>query len=385
MEFDKNKIKLKIAISKIKEENDIVMENKTKNIFKTVATAIIGILLSTGVAFAGSKVVEKVWKTPEKIQLSSGDNEELTKITEESKKENITEEDAKKVAIEKLNQIGFNSNIIGTNHYKEIDSTKIMYRFDTKDNYEITIDGQTGDFFDIWNNNKNTQDTSKYITEEQAKELANKYYKLFGYKDGEYEITHVHSVNNEGIQTGAGFRMTVIYNKKYGEVYNPYESISIIVESKNMELELFRVENTPFDNNEVTIKEQEAIDIAIKEDQNVKTNKIEETKAKLMVVKMNADAYDRKNNTEEYQEMVKLLKGFLRYDDEGNERIYAPSLIAIKNGKILEFDDTRYWDNKKYDSAEEFWQSADLKPMKEKITKMINEVNEKSACTADCD
>ena len=94
---------------------------------------------------------------------------------------------------------------------------------------------------------------------------------------------------------------------------------------------------------------------------------------------------DRKNNSEEYQEMVKLLKGFLRYDDEGNERIYAPSLIAIKNGKILEFDDTRYWDNKKYDSAEEFWQSADLKPMKEKITKMINEVNEKSACTADCD
>lgn len=94
---------------------------------------------------------------------------------------------------------------------------------------------------------------------------------------------------------------------------------------------------------------------------------------------------DRKNNTEEYQEMVKLLKGFLRYDDEGNERIYAPSLIALKNGKILEFDDTRYWDNKKYDSAEEFWQSADLKPMREKITKMINEVNEKSACTADCD
>ena len=32
MEFDKNKIKFKIAISKIKEENDIVMENKTKNI-----------------------------------------------------------------------------------------------------------------------------------------------------------------------------------------------------------------------------------------------------------------------------------------------------------------------------------------------------------------
>ena len=105
MEFDKNKIKLKIAISKIKEENDIVMENKTKNIFKTVATAIIGILLSTGVAFAGSKVVEKVWKTPEKIQLSSGDNEELTKIIEESKKENITEENVPEIIEESKEEI----------------------------------------------------------------------------------------------------------------------------------------------------------------------------------------------------------------------------------------------------------------------------------------
>ena len=329
------KVKMKIAISKVKEENDIVMENKTKNIFKTVATAIIGILLSTGVAFAGSKVVKKVWKTPEKIQLSSGDNEELTKITEESKKENITEEDAKKVAIEKLNQIGFNSNIIGTNHYKEIDSTKIMYRFDTKDNYEITIDGQTGEFYDIWNNNKYTQDTSKYITEEQAKELANKYYKLFGYKDGEYEITHVQSVNNEGTQTGAGFRMTVIYNKKYGDVYNPYESIGIVVESKNMELAVFRVENTPFDNNEVTIKEQEAIDIAIKEDQNVKTNKIEKTKAKLMVVKMNADAYDRKNNTEKHYEAMQTT------DYPTEERNYYAVENRVRRAwvVVLEYED----------------------------------------------
>ena len=166
MEFDKNKIKTKIAISKIKEENDIVMEKKkTRSILKTVVTTVLGIILSAGFVFAGTTVYEKVWKTPEKIQLSSGDYEEITKVTEESKKENMSEEEAKKVAIEKLNQIGFNSNIVGTNHYKEMDSTKIMYRFDTEDNYEISIDGRTGEFFDIWDNNKNIQDTSKYMTE----------------------------------------------------------------------------------------------------------------------------------------------------------------------------------------------------------------------------
>ncbi len=302
MEFDKNKIKTKIAISKIKEENDIVMEKrKTRGVFKTVATAMAGIILSTGVVFAGTKVYETIWKTPEKIQLSTDNFDE---VTEESKKKNISEDDAKKIAIQKLNQIGFNSNIVRTNHYKEIDPDKIMYRFNTQDNYEITIDGQTGEFFDIWDNNKNTQDTSKYITEDQAKELANKYYKLFGYKEGEYEITDVQSVNNEGTQTGSGFRMTVTYNKKYGEVYNPYEYIAITIESKNMNLEMFRVQNIPFDNNKVVITESDAIKIALKEDEKIKTNKVESTKAKLMVVKMNADAYDRINNTDKHYEAM---------------------------------------------------------------------------------
>ena len=171
MEFDKNKVKFKIAISKINEENDIVMENKTKGIFKTVATALAGIVLSTGVVFAGTMVYENIWKTPEKIQLSSGDFEEITKITEESKKENMSEEKAKEIAIKKLNEIGFNHNIVGTNHYKKFDSNTIIYRFDTEDNYEISIDGQTGEFFDIWNNNKNNQDINVTITEEEAKEI----------------------------------------------------------------------------------------------------------------------------------------------------------------------------------------------------------------------
>ena len=305
MEFNKNKIKTKIAISKIKEENDIVMEKKkTRNILKTVVTAIAGIILSAGFVFAGTAVYERVWKTPEKIQLSSGNYEEITKVTEESKKENISEEDAKKVAIEKLNQIGFNSNIVSINHFKEIDSTKILYRFDTEDNYEITIDGQTGQFLEIWDNNKNIQDTSKYMTEEQAKELANKYYKLFGYKEGEYEITKVLSVNNEGKDRGPGFRIYVTYNKKYGDVYNPHEYITVTLESKNMKMAMFRVSNISFDNNETVITEQDAINIALKEDKKVAKNKVKNTKTKLMVVKMNADAYDRINNTDKHYEAM---------------------------------------------------------------------------------
>lgn len=300
----KEKLKTKIAISQIKNEEEKAMNKKGNFIFKNIGIAACVLMSLTGVVFAGSKVIENIWKTPEKVQISSGDLEEITKITEESKQENMTEEKAKEIAINKLNEIGFNSNIVGTNHYKEFDSNKIWYRFDTEDNYEISIDGQTGEFFDIWNNNRNTQDTKKYMTEEQAKELANKYYKLFGYKEGEYEITDVQSVNNEGNDKGPGFRMTVTYNKKYGDVYNPYEYISITLESKNMEMDMFRVDNIPFDNNEVVITENEAVNIALKEDEKIETNKVESTKAKLMVVKMNADAYNRINYKDKYYEAM---------------------------------------------------------------------------------
>lgn len=300
----KEKLKTKIAISQIKNEEEKAMNKKENFIFKNIGIAACVLMSLTGVVFAGSKVIENIWKTPEKVQISSGDLEEITKITEESKQENMTEEKAKEIAINKLNEIGFNSNIVGTNHYKEFDSNKIWYRFDTEDNYEISIDGQTGEFFDIWNNNRNTQDTKKYMTEEQAKELANKYYKLFGYKEGEYEITDVQSVNNEGNDKGPGFRMTVTYNKKYGDVYNPYEYISITLESKNMEMDMFRVDNIPFDNNEVVITENEAVNIALKEDEKIEINKVESTKAKLMVVKMNADAYNRINDKDKYYEAM---------------------------------------------------------------------------------
>lgn len=300
----KEKLKTKIAISQIKNEEEKAMNKKGNFIFKNIGIAACVLMSLTGVVFAGSKVIENIWKTPENVQISSGDLEEITKITEESKQENMTEEKAKEIAINKLNEIGFNSNIVGTNHYKEFDSNKIWYRFDTEDNYEISIDGQTGEFFDIWNNNRNTQDTKKYMTEEQAKELANKYYKLFGYKEGEYEITDVQSVNNEGNDKGPGFRMTVTYNKKYGDVYNPYEYISITLESKNMEMDMFRVDNIPFDNNEVVITENEAVNIALKEDEKIETNKVESTKAKLMVVKMNADAYNRINDKDKYYEAM---------------------------------------------------------------------------------
>lgn len=43
----------------------------------------------------------------------------------------------------------------------------------------------------------------------------------------------------------------------------------------------------------------------------------------------------RKENSKDYQKIVKIVKNFLMKDDEGNERIFVPDVYAVKNGKIL--------------------------------------------------
>lgn len=319
----KEKLKIKIAISQIKNEESKAMNKKEKFILKNIGIAACTILSLTGVAFAGSKVIENIWKTPQKIENPTAI------ITEKSKRENITEEEAKEIAIKKLQEIGFNTNIIGTNHYKEIDSDLIGYRFQTEDNYEITINGKTGEFYNIWNNKKNQQDEKIEITEEEAKNVANEYYKLFGFKEGEYEITSIWSNNKEGSGKGPGYKIDITYNKKYGNIYNPYECIAISIESKNKNFYYFRVENIPFDNNETVITEDEAIQIALKEDEKIETNKIVETKAKKMIVKMNANAYERTNNKEKYYEAMQTVN----YPNE--ERNYYNIEDKVRNAWVV--------------------------------------------------
>ena len=47
----------------------------------------------------------------------------------------------------------------------------------------------------------------------------------------------------------------------------------------------------------------------------------------------------RSNNTKEYQKIVEILKDLLPYDDNGNKKVFVPTVIFVKNGKIIALDD----------------------------------------------
>ena len=92
---------------------------------------------------------------------------------------------------------------------------------------------------------------------------------------------------------------------------------------------------------------------------------------------------DRKNNTDDYKKTVELLKDYLKYDDEGNKRIYVPAVIAVNKGKIVGFDDETSYDTKGYENPQDYWENEDLDALKEKLACMMRDC-EKNVCTSSC-
>ena len=80
---------------------------------------------------------------------------------------------------------------------------------------------------------------------------------------------------------------------------------------------------------------------------------------------------DRTNNTDNYLKIVSILKEYLQYDEEGNKRIYAPSIITLKKGEIVGFDDETAWDTKGFSKPDDYWTEEEVKELKTKLEKMI--------------
>ena len=91
---------------------------------------------------------------------------------------------------------------------------------------------------------------------------------------------------------------------------------------------------------------------------------------------------DRKNNTEDYQKIVEILKDHLQYDDEGNKRVYVPAVIVVSKGEIIGFNDETSYDTKGFENPEDYWTEEEISDLKLNLTDMINQVLD-NKCT-DC-
>lgn len=306
MEFDKNKIKLKIAISKIKEENDIVMESKTRKVLKTIGAVIAGVVLSTGVVFAGTKVYESIWKEPQKITADEMKNElPPENITDEEKKELITEEVAKEKGLEILNKLGYENQTINRIELKRGYDEDITsyYMIKTKYGYEeglmVQINAQNGNFIyfaDMDLKYKHLK-TQKLSDDEIAKVAQNVYNEL-GIEENEYKLADT-SIDNYYFENQSNDLLGANFYKYYDGVANKYESFSVSFLSVNDDIFLNTVqigEDKSFQNNEVVISKEDAIEIAKNKEKEFSNYDITNVKCELSIEKMNSFIYQIENN-----------------------------------------------------------------------------------------
>ena len=212
------KVKMKIAISNVKEEDIVMNKSKLNIIAKGIGIAACIALSMTGVVFASSKIIESIWKNPEKVNPTY-------EIIDEIRKKNIT------------------------------------------------IEGSTGQFFAIRNCKEFKQDENKAYTLEEAKEIADKYFKQFGFDKDGFEFTKVQvdvgpDVKKGGEQT-RGSRLEVRYNKKYDNQISSSQYVNIVLDTGLEDrFESIMTKNEPFENNEYIITKDEAVSKAKEYDKN---------------------------------------------------------------------------------------------------------------------
>ncbi len=305
MEFNKNKVKLKIAISKIKEENDVVMENKTKSILKTASTVIAGIILGTGVVFAGTKVYEKIWKEPQKYTYNEIANQlSPPDITEEEKTQLITEEEAKAKGIDILNKLGYENQNINKIELKRgyDDDVTSYYMIKTKLGYEeglmVQLNAKDGslEYFGDMDLKYKHLPTQKISNEDISKIATNIYEKLR--INDEYKLTET-KINDYYFENQSSDLIQASFNKYYENIANKYESLDItfLVSEDKMYLNTIRVcKDNSYEKNDLTISKEEAITIAENKEKEFSNYNITNTNAELSIEKMNSFIYQIENN-----------------------------------------------------------------------------------------
>ncbi len=92
----------------------------------------------------------------------------------------------------------------------------------------------------------------------------------------------------------------------------------------------------------------------------------------------------KETDMEKYQKLVSLLSGYLQYNDEGNEWIYVPNVSFHVNGKLIGNDYESSKDTHNLKDPKEYWTEEEVKDLKSRLKRYIEEVDESLNACSDC-
>ena len=275
-------------------KQDIVdKKNIFSNLIRAIATIIIAILMGVGVVYATVNIYEKIWKNPEIIEYK-----EEEKITEKDKEIIITEEEAKNKAIEFLDNINIEDEVIKTEYIKYPAINKIYWKITFSKGHIIEVNAQNSKIVSYLNSTFNDIEIKAKVNEEEAIQVSDKIYNLIS-SDKEYvlkEITKLSTTDNSCLWQAD-------YCKKYDGIFNDYQCIRIIFVPEVEQIKTINIFDEEFENNPIIITREEAEEIVKNKINNKTINLI---KTELKIEKMNEYIYMQDNIPLEENQAYKM-------------------------------------------------------------------------------
>ena len=299
---------------------------RKRQIIRTISTACATVILTSGVAIGGYIVYEKVWKEPkqytyEELKSTIAD----TEVSDEEKKDLISEEQAKQTALEIAKNLGYENEVVESIELKQNKREEYEEKYyeiktsNSVDNIEIKINATNGQIMAFDNMNLlGREENQKQITTEEAIKIADEIYEKIKLSEENYELNICRE--EERVFNGQIRKIwNIKYYKKYDDIINPYELLNfdIIISSNNIKVSSIYTDISGiYEDNPEVISKEEAINIASNKEKELTNNEITNIDIEKGIRKQNSYIYeleknaDKENNEEE--KMINVNANIIR-------------------------------------------------------------------------
>ena len=281
---------------------------RKRKIIRTISTACATVILTSGVTIGGFIAYEKIWKEPKQYTYEELKNTIAdTGVSEEEKKELISEEQAKQTALEIAKNLGYENEQIESielkqNKEEEYESTYYLINTNNsnKENLNMRVDAKTGELVALENREVlSEQRQLDNITEQEAKKISNVIYKSVIQELYEFYECKQEEVVYNGTEVDVWIAK---YYKMYNDLINPYEEVKIEFFKDDNKIKICSIKrsnNGIYENNPQVISEDEAIRIAVDNEKKLTNNEISDVNAKKGIRKMNNYFFELDKNINE--------------------------------------------------------------------------------------
>lgn len=318
------------------ENNKIFFISNIKNM---VASFIIGIIILSGVSYAGIKLYENIWKKPKETNINDF-------LINNADKENLLDKTTLiNLATKEFQRIGYNNIKIESAEYiknpysNDILSFQVFAYNEDDKNLSIVLNASTGKFISFGTNldlQPQNYRESRYNVEKTAKKI----YLELGYKDLEYELIDItgNYLNDEE----KSWFWIATFAKKYGDIVNKYEEVSISFIPKINKVIILQEINCNFENNDIILSKDEAIEIAKNKEKELYSNIDNiDISCNLSIEKINSTIYMLENNIQDNfnykNENNEIITGNKYYTENIVRNVYNVNIINKTTNKIINY------------------------------------------------